>query len=92
MMPSILQQIVSRRREEISKHGHSQGLSLPTERDVPLVPFCTTETIICEVKHHSPSRGVLVENFDPLKQASEYKKYGANTLSVLTEQHYFKAH
>jgi indole-3-glycerol phosphate synthase len=46
--------------------------------------------IIAEVKHASPSAGVLIKDFDPLSIANDYLKGGAVALSVLTEQKFFK--
>ena len=46
-------------------------------------------SFICEVKKASPSKGIISEDFDYLKIAREYDKYGATCISVLTEPKYF---
>lgn len=45
--------------------------------------------IIAEVKKASPSKGILLERFNPLEIALKYEENGAKALSVLTEEHYF---
>jgi indole-3-glycerol phosphate synthase len=48
--------------------------------------------IIAEVKCASPSRGRLIDNFNPVRIASTYEKNGAAAISVLTDEKYFAGH
>ena len=45
--------------------------------------------IIAEIKKASPSKGVLIDDFDHNKITSEYIKGGAACISILTEKKYF---
>lgn len=46
--------------------------------------------IIAEIKRASPSKGAINEHIDPVKQAKQYESLGANAISVLTDEQFFK--
>jgi len=45
--------------------------------------------IIAEIKRRSPSRGIIREDFDPVRIAESYQSGGAAALSVLCEEDFF---
>jgi indole-3-glycerol phosphate synthase len=51
-----------------------------------------TVALIAEVKKASPSKGVLIEDFDPVKIGTTYSENGASAVSVLTDEKFFQGH
>lgn len=47
-------------------------------------------SLIAEVKKASPSRGVIVHDFDPVRIALSHRDIGASALSVLTDRQFFQ--
>jgi indole-3-glycerol phosphate synthase len=49
-----------------------------------------TVALIAEVKHASPSKGILIEDFNPEALGAVYASQGAAAISVLTDERFFK--
>lgn len=96
---NILDQIVEYKKEEISKLKKKFSLNSFKEME-----FFGSETssfsekvkknnhisIIAEIKKASPSKGIIKENFNHLKIAEEYFDEGADAISILTDEKFFK--
>lgn len=93
----ILDKIVDTKKEEVAQSKKDVPLAdlqkriseLNACRDFKAAISGGSCAIIAEVKCASPSRGRLVENFDPVKIAAAYEKNGAAAISVLTDEKYF---
>jgi len=92
---TILEKIVNFKKVEIEKRKNFTPLKsfidkIPKERrDFKSALKKDTISIIAEIKSHSPSRGMLREDFDHKKIAKEYEEGGACAISVLTDAKYF---
>jgi indole-3-glycerol phosphate synthase len=99
---SILDEIFEHKRAEVASRRAAvplQQLRAAAESCIPALDFvdalsrrhATTgrPALIAEVKQRSPSRGVLVQDFDPLVLARIYADNGAAAISVLTDERYF---
>jgi indole-3-glycerol phosphate synthase len=97
---SILQRILETKREEVDARRRAMPLvelkaclaDTPPTRGFHRTLRQTPNPIalIAEIKRASPSKGVIRENFDPLRIAERYHEAGADALSVLTDTPYFQ--
>ncbi len=94
---NILEKIISRKRLEIGNCRHeklvgelqNEALRAPAPK-----PFAKTLRnapmgLIAEVKHKSPSAGVIRDPFVPAEIASAYASAGAHAVSVLMDAEFF---
>jgi indole-3-glycerol phosphate synthase len=95
--PDILARIVSRKREElreattpVSQLRETAESTVHNRRDFARALRSTSPAIISEIKKASPSKGRLVEDFDPVALATKYADGGAAALSVLTDRDFFQ--
>ena len=86
---NILEKIAQIRREAIKAKGYTLGADVPEVRETPLIPFGLKPFVICEIKRRSPSKGLISEISDPVRQAGLYAEKGIRNISVLTEEDHF---
>jgi indole-3-glycerol phosphate synthase len=100
-LPDILARIVARKREELADASNAtSGNSLAELRRIAESKNADRRgfaaalksrrpAVISEIKKASPSRGVLIEDFQPAALAQQYERGGAAALSVLTDRDFF---
>ena len=94
-VPDILARIVERKAEELGRpripvRELEQRAGTFVRRSFRQALTAKTPAIIAEIKKASPSRGVLVANFDPAAIARQYEAGGAAAISVLTDRDFFQ--
>jgi len=101
-LAQILDEIIKKTKEDLAKRkvdypvdwlGRSLAYNPFAPKDVYSALKSTSENpyrIIAEVKKASPSKGVIREDFDPMVIGQAYEKGGADSLSILTEPHFFQ--
>jgi indole-3-glycerol phosphate synthase len=72
-------------RDAMLEHGERRDFLAALQK-----PRGGNVALIAEVKKASPSKGVICENFDPVRIAKEYEAAGASCLSVLTDEKFFQ--
>ena len=101
-MAQILDEIIKKTKADLEKRkiefpmewlGRSLALNPFAPKDVFSALKSTEENpyrIIAEVKKASPSKGIIRKDFDPMVIGQAYEKGGADSLSILTEPHFFQ--
>jgi indole-3-glycerol phosphate synthase len=96
---TVLDRILSQKRDVVSSLL-PQGNDLRAQaehmaekpRDFAGALHRESVALIAEVKKASPSKGVLIEDFDPVTLAGIYAANGAACISVLTDEPFFQGH
>ena len=91
---TILDEILRVKRSEVS-HLLAEQVQFPANETTRPSLFETLRQtdhlqVIAEIKRASPSKGLIAEGADPVKQAITYYKSGAACISVLTDTTFFK--
>ena len=97
---NILEEIVWHKEIEVDKLRERLPLLELRQKIANTAPPCdflaalkqgkTQPALIAEVKKASPSKGVILEDFDPVAIARTYEQGGATCLSVLTDSKFFQ--
>ncbi|MDP2939333.1 MAG: indole-3-glycerol phosphate synthase TrpC [Candidatus Omnitrophota bacterium] len=98
MNNDFLSQIVLQKRTELKKKKLFSAFNLRLKARRPklnrqfkkAIFSPTSLSLIAEIKKASPSRGILVADFNPVKIAKIYQSCGASAISTLTEEKYFQ--
>lgn len=94
----ILDEIMRHHREQLPRTMQDVPLAdlralvmlAPPPRDFYAALKSPGVSLIAECKKASPSRGLLVPDYDPVRLARAYEKAGARAISVLTDARHFQ--
>jgi indole-3-glycerol phosphate synthase len=87
---NILEKIVEKKKERLAQRKTRRSIESFERTCGPVRPFFSSGlTLITECKKGSPSKGIMVEDYNPLSIAQSYYEGGSNALSILTEEDFF---
>lgn len=97
---TVLDTILAHKAEEVAARRASVPLErfedaarlVSQPRDFRAALQRPAVALIAEVKHASPSKGVLIDPFDPVALGTVYAQNGAAAISVLTDERFFLGH
>ena len=101
MAENVLEKIIRKKSKKINNLKRTISIDLLNEKINSIQTFIDFKekiennikqnkfSIIAEIKKASPSAGVIIEDYDPIKIANIYNKNKATCLSVLTEEDFF---
>ncbi|MDX1700089.1 MAG: indole-3-glycerol phosphate synthase TrpC [Melioribacteraceae bacterium] len=96
---TILEEINETKKEEVKKLRQTHSLSRFKDSEFFEIPKISLYSklnidnrisVIAEIKRASPSKGIIRENFNHLEIAEIYMNSGADAISILTDENYFK--
>jgi indole-3-glycerol phosphate synthase len=97
LLPTILRKIVEHKRHELSlatlpltQLEQAAEASISCRRDFRAALAQPRPAIIAECKKASPSKGVMLADYDAPRIARMYESGGASALSVLTDERFFQ--
>lgn len=93
---NILDKIIERKKQEIADAKSKISIEKLKDSEFFGRPnFSLKETIktksgiIAEFKRQSPSKGIINDKVSPLEVVSQYEKFGASAVSILTDKDFF---
>lgn len=94
----MLDEIMAHHREQLPRTMQevpfedlrAMAMVAPRPRDFEAAVRAPGVSLIAECKKASPSKGLLVRNYDPVRLARLYEKAGARAISVLTDARHFQ--
>jgi len=101
MAENVLEKIIRKKSKKINNLKKTISIDLLNEKINNIQTFIDFKekiennikqnkfSIIAEIKKASPSAGVIIEDYDPIKIANIYNNNKATCLSVLTEEDFF---